>query len=188
MNIPMLLHLHLAIPVLLSIPSSYGSGLTTSVPNPLICEDSLDGTTPFNSNNVPCLLGCGVPVAVATGSLLPGSVNVTDIPYCQLNCVHKNASPAQSSAAPGCYDSCHKKNQATPENIGWCMYWCVEGYVDIVESTACVPSLAYGPIVTSTINGLTLTFQLQQLSPNRLNGRAGMRPRLFSRGLAITVS
>jgi hypothetical protein len=135
----------------------YGPGLATAVPNPLICEDSIDGIPPFDSNDVPCLLGCGAPLAIATGSLLPGSVNTTDIPYCQLNCVHKSASPAQSSAAPGCYDSCHKKNQATPENIGWCIYWCVDGFVDVVESTACVPSLVYGPTITTTVDGLTLT-------------------------------
>ncbi|KAI2473791.1 hypothetical protein F4781DRAFT_427026 [Annulohypoxylon bovei var. microspora] len=127
-----------------------------AIPDPIICEDTLDGSPPFNSNDVPCLLGCGAPLAVATGSLLPGSVNETDIPYCQLNCVHEDATPAQSSAAPGCYDRCHVLNQATPENIGWCMFWCVEGFTDLVTSTACVPSLEYDTLVTTTIGGVVV--------------------------------
>ncbi|KAI1391123.1 uncharacterized protein F4822DRAFT_395623 [Hypoxylon trugodes] len=129
--------------------------LTHGIPDPIICEDSLDGTSShFNSNNVPCLLGCGAPEPVATGSLLPGSVNVTDIPYCRLNCVHRDsASPAQSSAAPDCNSRCENGNGATPENLGWCMYWCVDGYSDLVGKTTCIPSLVYGDLVTSTIGG-----------------------------------
>ncbi|KAI1331106.1 hypothetical protein F5Y16DRAFT_360541 [Xylariaceae sp. FL0255] len=123
------------------------------VPTPIICEDSIDGKPPFDSNDVPCLLGCGAPLATVSGSFLPGSVNTATIPYCELDCVHTSASPAQSSAAPGCYDDCHHKNEATPENIGWCMYWCVEGYSSLVESTACVPSLVYGPPVTTIVEG-----------------------------------
>ncbi|OTA61171.1 hypothetical protein K449DRAFT_71115 [Hypoxylon sp. EC38] len=130
-----------------------------AIPDPIICEDTLDGSPPFNSNDVPCVLGCGVPVAVPTGTLLPGSVNVTDIPYCQLNCVHDDATPSQSALAPDCYQSCRVMNQATPENIGWCMYWCVDGYADLVESTACVLSLTYGSWVTSTIGSRTVTFR-----------------------------
>lgn len=91
-----------------------------AIPDPIICEDTLDGSPPFDSRDVPCILGCGVPVAIATGSLLPGSVNETDIPYCQLNCVHDDATPAQSAAAPDCRRSCQVMNQATPENIGVC--------------------------------------------------------------------
>ncbi|KAI0129248.1 hypothetical protein F4776DRAFT_161868 [Hypoxylon sp. NC0597] len=132
---------------------------TQAIPDPIICEDTLDGSPPFNSNDVPCLLGCGVPVAVPTGSLLPGSVNETDIPYCQLNCVHDDATPSQSAVAPDCYQRCRVMNQATPENIGWCMYWCVDGYTDLVESTACVPSLVYGSLVTSTIGSATVTYR-----------------------------
>ncbi|KAI4865355.1 hypothetical protein F4820DRAFT_300911 [Hypoxylon rubiginosum] len=129
-----------------------------AVPDPIICEDTLDGTSPpFDSRDVPCLLGCGAPLAVATGSLLPGSVNETDIPYCQLNCVHESATPEQSAAAAGCRGSCGVMNQGTPENIGWCMYWCVDGYSDLVETTACVPSLTYGAEVTTTQGGWTVT-------------------------------
>ncbi|KAI0840167.1 hypothetical protein F5Y06DRAFT_294838 [Hypoxylon sp. FL0890] len=130
-----------------------------ALPDPIICEDTLDGSPPFNSNDVPCLLRCGVPIAVPTGSLLPGSVNETDIPYCQLNCVHTNASPSQSAVAPDCYQGCRVMNQGTPENVGWCMYWCVDGFTDLVESTACVPSLEYGSLVTSTEGGVTVTFR-----------------------------
>ncbi|KAH8880891.1 hypothetical protein GQ53DRAFT_754728 [Thozetella sp. PMI_491] len=127
-----------------------------SLPTPVICEDTIDGSPPFNSNNVPCLLGCGTPLTHATASLLPGSVNETDIPYCQLNCVHKSATPAESAAAPGCYQACKAHNQATPENIGWCMYWCVDGFQE-VASTSCVPSLRYGSTITTVIGDQTVT-------------------------------
>ncbi|XXH00237.1 galactose metabolism- protein [Hypoxylon texense] len=144
----------LLLPTLLLL---YGVAVN-AIPDPIICEDSLDGTSPpFDSRDVPCLLGCGVPVAVATGSLLPGSVNETDIPYCQLSCVRDDATPAQSAAAPGCRASCGVMNQGTPENIGWCMYWCVDGYSDLVETTACVPSLTYGDEVTTTDGSWTIT-------------------------------
>jgi hypothetical protein len=129
-----------------------------TLPNPLICEDSLKNLPPFDSNDVPCLLGCGLPIGVPTGSLLPGSVNETDIPYCQLNCVHKSATPSQSALAPDCYQGCHLHNQATPENIGWCMYWCVDGFGALIESTACIPSLEYGSTVTSVFGGVTETY------------------------------
>ncbi|KAH8666561.1 hypothetical protein BX600DRAFT_461990 [Xylariales sp. PMI_506] len=132
-----------------------------TLPDPAICEDSIDGQPPFNSNDVPCLLGCGSQITQATGSLLPGSVNLTEIPYCQLDCVRSGASPAQSSAAPGCYAGCKLKNQATPENIGWCMYWCVDGYADLVTTTACVPSLEYVPVATSLVGSdLTVTIDV----------------------------
>ncbi|KAI1765589.1 hypothetical protein GGR53DRAFT_259455 [Hypoxylon sp. FL1150] len=130
-----------------------------AIPDPIICEDTLDGSPPFDSRDVPCLLGCGTPVAVATGSLLPGSVNETDIPYCQLDCVRDDATPAQSAAAPDCETRCQVMNQGTPENIGWCMYWCVDGYSDLVETTKCVPSLTYGDEVTTTDGGWTVTYR-----------------------------
>ncbi|KAI1106087.1 hypothetical protein F4804DRAFT_70898 [Jackrogersella minutella] len=130
-----------------------------AIPNPIICEDTLDGSPAFDVNKVPCLLGCGSQVAVATGSLLPGSVNLTEIPYCELDCVHADASPAQSAAAPDCYDRCQVMNQGTPENVGWCMFWCVEGYTELVETTACVPSLEYGALTTTTIGGAVVSFR-----------------------------
>ena len=37
------------------------------LPDPLICEDSLNNEPPFNANRVPCLLGCGLPEPRATG-------------------------------------------------------------------------------------------------------------------------
>ncbi|KAL1868035.1 hypothetical protein VTK73DRAFT_3882 [Phialemonium thermophilum] len=142
--------------------------LAQTLPTPVICEDSLDGQAPFDANNVPCLLGCGLPVARATGSLLPGSVNETEIPYCQLNCVRKEATPQQSAAAPGCYQSCKAHNQATPENIGWCMYWCVDGLGDLVASTSCVPSLEFGQSATTTVDGTrTLVYERKEASPHR---------------------
>lgn len=141
----------------LILPTLLTPILVSAIPDPIICEDTLDGSPPFNSNKVPCLLGCGVPVAVATGSLLPGSVNETDIPYCQLNCVQDDPLPAMSSAAPTCYDACKVRNQATPENVGWCMFWCVEGWADLVRSTACVPSLEYGSLVTTVVGRVTVT-------------------------------
>jgi hypothetical protein len=124
-----------------------------TLPNPLICEDSLNNLPPFSTADVPCLLGCGAQIAVPTGNLLPGSVNVTDIPYCQLNCVHKNATPQQSALAPNCHDRCSNMNSATPENIGWCMYWCVDDLGDLVVSTTCVPNLEFGDLETTTIDG-----------------------------------
>ncbi|KAL7625481.1 hypothetical protein AAE478_004701 [Parahypoxylon ruwenzoriense] len=143
----------------LSIHASILLSYAQSLPDPIICEDTLDGRPPFESRHVPCLLGCGVPVAVATGGLLPGSVNGTDIPYCQLDCVHEDATPSQSAAAPDCYRRCGVRNQATPENIGWCMYWCVDGFADLVESTACVPSLEFGTLPVTTVGGVTLTLR-----------------------------
>ncbi|KAI0379988.1 hypothetical protein F5Y04DRAFT_111908 [Hypomontagnella monticulosa] len=138
----------------------------SSLPDPIICEDTLDGSPPFRANQVPCLIGCGVPVAVPTGSLLPGSVNATDIPYCQLDCVRGagggergGATPEQSAVAPECYGRCQVMNQGTPENQGWCMYWCVAGFGDVVESTKCVPSLVWGDYVTTTDHGRTLSFR-----------------------------
>lgn len=117
-----------------------------------ICEDTIDSQPPFNNNNIPCLLGCGTPVAMATGSLLPGSVNTTDIPYCRLNCVRrKGVTPAQSSAAPACNERCERINAATPDQLGWCMYWCVEGGAieDMVVSTTCIPSIQYTAMTTT---------------------------------------
>ncbi|KAI1776146.1 hypothetical protein F4818DRAFT_371961 [Hypoxylon cercidicola] len=144
--------------VLLTLLSISTHSALAAIPDPIICEDTLDGSPPFDSRDVPCLLGCGAPVAVATGSL-PGSVNDTDIPYCQLDCVRGDATPAQSAAAPDCRRSCGAMNQGTPENIGWCMYWCVAGYGDLVETTACVPSLAYGAEVTTTDGSWTVTYR-----------------------------
>jgi len=117
---------------------------------PIICEDNISGQLPFKSEAVPCVLECDSQVAVATEGLLPGSVNETDIPYCELDCVRSDASPAQSSAAPGCYAECQKRNSATPEQLGWCMYWCVQGgeIEQLVISTTCVPSIEWVPATT----------------------------------------
>lgn len=98
--------------------------LPVAAQSPLICEDSINNHAPFDFNDVPCLLGCGMQISRPTGSLLPGSVNETDIPYCRLNCVHKDVTPAQSSAAPSCNSKCENGNGATPDQLGWCMYWC----------------------------------------------------------------
>jgi hypothetical protein len=151
------MHRHQFCTALLCVFIRYVASQT--LPTPVICEDSIAGQPPFDSNDTPCLLGCGAPIAIATGSLLPGSVNLTDIPYCKLNCVHDNATPSQSALAPGCYTQCQAHNQATPENIGWCMYWCVDGYGDLVATTACVPSLEYGPTTTTLIGTRVETFQ-----------------------------
>jgi hypothetical protein len=181
------------------------SSETITLPTPVICDDSLGNQPPFNSNNVPCLLGCGGQITIPTGSLLPGSVNLTEIPYCQLNCVRKDATPAQSSAAPGCYESCKAHNQATPDNIGWCMYWCVDGLGDLVASTSCVPQLEYGQTVTTIIDGHTFTYARTSISSllifysirgtNSLKpslslqlGQAGMKLRLSSQRLETRIS
>ncbi|KAI1846218.1 hypothetical protein JX265_010595 [Neoarthrinium moseri] len=132
---------------------------TQTLPSPAICEDTIDGSPPFSSNDTPCLLRCSDPVAAPTGTLLPGMVNVTNIPYCQLNCVRRDASPAQSALAPDCLGRCQARNQGTPENAGWCMYWCVAGYGDLVAATACVPSLEYGEPVTSYDGPRAITYR-----------------------------
>lgn len=135
------------------------SALAQKIPDPLICEDTLDGSPPFQADSIPCLLRCQDPLAVATGSLLPGSVNETAIPYCQLDCVYSAASPAQSARAPDCYRRCQVRNQGSPENAGWCMYWCADGFGDVVETTACVPSLEFGAVSTAVEDGRTVTFR-----------------------------
>lgn len=140
---------------------------------PLICEDSISGQAPFDSVDVPCLLRCGDSVSMATGSLLPGSVNSTNIPYCELDCVRKEATPAQSSAAPACDQQCRQRNSGTPEQLGWCMYWCVQGgnIAQSVVATTCVPSLEYVPVATSTIDGdFTVTVQGMLLTPPLMHG------------------
>lgn len=158
-------HIHLSI---IALALRFGAYAQKPLPDPIICEDTLDGSPPFRANQVPCLLGCGVPVAVATGSLLPGSVNTTDIPYCQLDCVRGpgggqrgGASAQESAAAPDCYQKCQVMNQGTPENQGWCMRWCVAGFGDLVQSTKCVPSLVWGDYVTTTghYDGKTVSFR-----------------------------
>ncbi|KAJ7668555.1 hypothetical protein DFH06DRAFT_1321797 [Mycena polygramma] len=127
------------------------------VPDPLICEDSIDGKPPFQSNAIPCLVGCDCQITQATLSFLPGSINTTCIPYCNLDCVRKNPTPAQSALAPNCWERCKVQNHAIPEEVGWCMYWCVDGYTDLVTSTSCVPSLSYGAPTASVIDGHTVT-------------------------------
>ncbi|GAB7356615.1 hypothetical protein MBLNU459_g7337t1 [Dothideomycetes sp. NU459] len=114
----------------------------------LECEQSLNGEPAFNGNTVPCIIGCGEGVTIATGSLLPGSINETETPYCQLDCVRKAATPAQSAAAPACSNTCQWQYKGTPENYAWCMYWCVDGLSGFVSSSTCVPMYEY---VTSTV-------------------------------------
>ncbi|KAF3068904.1 hypothetical protein GL218_08173 [Daldinia childiae] len=143
-----------------SLIAASALALAQKIPDPLICEDTLDGSPAFQADSIPCLLRCQDPLAAATGSLLPGSVNETAIPYCQLDCVHRAASPAQSTRAPDCYRRCRVRNQGSPENAGWCMYWCVDGFGDVVEATACVPSLEFGAVSTVVEDGRTVTFRL----------------------------
>ena len=133
-----------------------------AIQSPLICEDTISGFPPFHGADTPCLLECGTPLPIATGGLLPGSVNTTAIPYCELDCVHTDATPAQSSAAPACNQQCRQANSGTPEQLGWCMYWCVQGgsIASLVVSTTCVPSLQLSPVLTSTVNSdLTVTIK-----------------------------
>jgi hypothetical protein len=100
---------------------------------------------------------------VPTGDLLPGMINATAIPYCQLDCVHHDATPEQSARAPDCNAGCETSNAMGPENMGWCMFWCVDGFSDIVHSTTCVPSLVYGdPTPTEIQPGFTVTRQSER--------------------------
>lgn len=129
-----------------------------------ICEDTIDSQPPFNNNNIPCLLNCNTPISQATGGLLPGSINATNVPYCRLNCVRGgDVTPAQSAAAPACNERCEKINSATPDQLGWCIYWCVEGgeFEELVVSTTCVPSIQYTPVSTFTAEQGHLTYTVQ---------------------------
>jgi hypothetical protein len=164
-----------------------------SVPNPLICEDSIDGKPPFQSLDIPCLVGCNCQITTPTGTFLPGQINTTCIPYCNLDCVRKDATPAQSALAPSCWDRCQVQNQGIPERVGWCMYWCVDGYTDLVTATSCVPSLSPGAPTTTVIDSHTVTFNrtsvpfvrlfcetnltATQLSLIPQSGKAGIGPR-----------
>ncbi|KAF7347782.1 R3H domain-containing protein [Mycena venus] len=133
------------------------SAAAQSVPNPLICEDSIDGKPPFQSFEIPCLLECDCVAVQPTGTLLPGQVNTTCFPYCNLNCVRKDATLAQVALAPSCWDRCQVQNDGIPERLGWCMYWCVDGYTDLVTATSCVPSLSRGLPTTTVVAGDTVT-------------------------------
>ncbi|KAJ6519886.1 hypothetical protein C8R45DRAFT_953146 [Mycena sanguinolenta] len=134
------------------------SAAAQSVPNPLICEDSIDGQPPFQATDIPCIVGCDCQIVTPTLSFLPGSINTTCYPYCNLDCVRKDATPAQSALAPSCWDICQAQNHGIPERLGWCMYWCVDGYTDLVTSTSCVPSLSPGAPTTTVVGGETVTF------------------------------
>ncbi|WPG98659.1 Hypothetical protein R9X50_00145200 [Acrodontium crateriforme] len=119
--------------------------------SPIICEDTIDGQPPFDNNNIPCILGCGAQLSQPSGSLLPGSVNETAIPYCLLDCVRHNPTPEQSAAAPSCDKKCSQAgNEATPDQRGWCMYWCVLGgkFEQTVTENTCIPELAYIPLAS----------------------------------------
>ncbi|KAJ7254051.1 hypothetical protein B0H12DRAFT_569552 [Mycena haematopus] len=147
----------LAIPALSALLLSV---VSQSVPNPLICEDSIDGKPPFQSVDIPCILECDCEIVKPTLSFLPGSINATCFPYCNLDCVRKDATPAQSALAPSCWDICQVQNKGIPERLGWCMYWCVDGYTSLVTATSCVPSLSPGAPMTTVISGETVTLDL----------------------------
>ncbi|KAL2802238.1 hypothetical protein BJX63DRAFT_426220 [Aspergillus granulosus] len=116
--------------------------------------------TTYTSNSTPCLLRCHDPVTIATGSLLPGSINSTAIPYCYLDCVRSDATPAQSALAPECSSTCEDRGHAENiEILGWCVYWCVDGYGDEVKTESCVPRYALEP-VTTVVDGRTETLTL----------------------------
>ncbi|KAI0119628.1 hypothetical protein F4814DRAFT_412782 [Daldinia grandis] len=87
----------------LSFVAASALALAQEIPDPLICEDTLDGSPPFQADSVPCLLRC--------------------------------------------------------QDVRWCMYWCADGLGDIVEATACVPSLEFGAVSTAVEDGGTVTFR-----------------------------
>ncbi|KAJ0422212.1 hypothetical protein BJY00DRAFT_311274 [Aspergillus carlsbadensis] len=128
----------------------------------LNCDAPLPGTsnTTYTSNSTPCLLRCHDPLSIATGTLLPGSINSTAVPYCYLDCVHDNATPAQSALAPECSSACEGSGHAgNIEVLEWCVYWCVDGYEEEVLSTECVPRYAYVPVET-VVDGRTETITI----------------------------
>ncbi|KAF7300671.1 R3H domain-containing protein [Mycena chlorophos] len=146
-----------ALVVALLVASAAAQSL--SIPNPLICEDTIDGSAPFQSIDIPCIVGCDCEIVHATLSFLPGNVNTTCYPYCNLNCVRPNATPEQTALAPSCWDTCSKTQAESPENLGWCMYWCVDGYSSVVTAATCVPSIGYGSETTTVIDGITESFK-----------------------------
>ncbi|KAL2828313.1 hypothetical protein BJY01DRAFT_132783 [Aspergillus pseudoustus] len=128
----------------------------------LNCDAPLPGTqnTTYSSNATPCLLRCHDSVTIATGTLLPGMLNSTAIPYCYLDCVHTDTTPAQSALAPECSSTCEDSGHAgNIEVLGWCVYWCVDGYADEVKTSSCVPRYAFEP-VTTVVDGRTETLTL----------------------------
>jgi len=92
----------------------------------------------LQSIDVPCILGCDCVTVKPTGASLPGEVNTTCLAYCNLDCVRKDATPAQLALAPSCWNICQAQH-ATLEKTGWCMYCCVDGYSDLVTSTPPAP-------------------------------------------------
>lgn len=128
----------------------------STLPSPLICEDSVDGKTPFNADDVPCIIGCVQPVYHATLGLLPGAYNETGIAFCQAQCVMPDISPGQIDQALSCRTTCQDQ-QATPEQYGWCLNLCLRGEKSVVLSTTCIPWHEYGPPITTVIGGMTET-------------------------------
>lgn len=120
------------------------------------CEQSLNGQPPFEmgSNIIAAISGCVEPTYNVPG-LAPGSINATDIPYCQIRNIRTNVTAAQLALAPSCMNNCEFQNKGTPEQYAWCMYWCVDGE-DLVLSTTCVPEYEYKTI-TTVLAGLTET-------------------------------
>ena len=149
------------------------------LPSPLICEDTLNGEAPFDNNEVPCILGCVHPRYQATLSFLPGSYNETFITFCQAQCVKHDITPDQLGEAQDCQNACHF-HQENPEIYGWCLYWCLRGEKNVVESTTCVPSVGYGAPVTTVIGDETVTVSCKQMRYARLRSLSSNKIAVFT--------
>jgi hypothetical protein len=84
--------------------------------------------------------------------------------------VHSDATPAQSALAPECSSACEGSGHAgNIEVLGWCVYWCVDGFQEEVLGIECVPRWAYVPI-TTVVGGRTETVT----SRFRVDGKEGI--------------
>lgn len=143
-----------------------------ALPSPLICEDPIDGSHfGYDSDSIPCFVDCTGMEIHQTGYDTPYTINSTEIPYCMLNCVRKGATPSQSARAPECSKTCAKRGHYyNPEVMGWCMFWCVDGYKDVVASRTCVPEIGYAT-KAEVFDGETITARGKSLDePDILTG------------------
>lgn len=135
-----------------------------STVRPLRCEDPVDGEPAFTFSPaaLSCVSsGCYKPNIPGTPdynpNIAPGAYNATDVSYCAASCLRPGLSSQQLALAPTCWDYCSAHDAATPEQQGWCMYWCVDGKSDLVQSTTCEPEIARVP-ATTVIGAMTETY------------------------------
>jgi len=131
---------------------------------PLRCEDPINNEPAFHFSpaTLACVSsGCTQPNIPGTPnynpSIAPLAYNATDVPYCTARCLRPDATSQQLAQAPGCYDYCNSHDAGTPEQQAWCVYWCVDGMRDMVESATCEPEIMRVP-ATTIIGTMTETY------------------------------